>query len=111
MEHLCSEEEHLQHSLASERRRLRLYNDEAFSSLLRDYQILQRSNLDLRGSNGSFSWIAAIIYESLQFYIILSDTSPLSRPRGGHGGGTGGGGIRERKEEAIGQARIVCVCE
>ncbi|XP_062340119.1 acetyl-coenzyme A thioesterase [Osmerus eperlanus] len=52
VENLCSEEEQLQHSLASERRRLRLYNDEAFSSLLRDYQILQRSNLNLHGSNG-----------------------------------------------------------
>ncbi|KAM6984882.1 acetyl-coenzyme A thioesterase [Aplochiton taeniatus] len=44
IESLSSAEEKLQHSLASERRRLRLNNDKAFSSLLQSYHTLQRSN-------------------------------------------------------------------
>uniref|UniRef100_A0A4W5KIJ8 Acyl-CoA thioesterase 12 n=1 Tax=Hucho hucho TaxID=62062 RepID=A0A4W5KIJ8_9TELE len=40
VEDLCSAEEQLQHSLASERRRLRLYNEQTFSTLLQDYHTL-----------------------------------------------------------------------
>uniref|UniRef100_A0A671SND3 Acyl-coenzyme A thioesterase 12-like n=1 Tax=Sinocyclocheilus anshuiensis TaxID=1608454 RepID=A0A671SND3_9TELE len=80
-----SVEEMLEYSLASERRRLRLYNEEAFKNLMKDYYYLQ--NKDCTSNNSTKSWKqTSLLMRVVSIELVLP-------PHANHHGNTFGGQI------------------
>ncbi|KAM9517910.1 acetyl-coenzyme A thioesterase-like isoform 1-T1 [Salvelinus alpinus] len=96
VEDLCSAEEELQHSLASERRRLRLYNEQTFSTLLQDYHTLANGNYSSPGVCSRRDPLSAV---STEFTRVESIELVLP-PHANHHGNTFGGQIMAWMENA-----------
>ncbi|CAB1318745.1 unnamed protein product, partial [Coregonus sp. 'balchen'] len=96
VENLCSAEEQLQHSLASERRRLRLYNEQTFSTLLQDYHTLANGNCSSPGVCSRRDPLSAV---STEFTRVESIELVLP-PHANHHGNTFGGQIMAWMENA-----------
>ncbi|CAB1332559.1 unnamed protein product, partial [Coregonus sp. 'balchen'] len=96
VENLCSAEEQLQHSLATERRRLRLYNEQTFSSLLQDYHALANGNGSAPGVCSRRDQLSAVSTELTR----AESIELVLPPHANHHGNTFGGQIMAWMENA-----------
>ncbi|XP_076140668.1 acetyl-coenzyme A thioesterase [Alosa pseudoharengus] len=83
---LNSAEERLEHSLASERRRLRLYNEEAFNNLMVDYYALKDKGVSQRKDSSPTQRISTECTRVESIELVLP-------PHANHHGNTFGGQI------------------
>ncbi|KAK6305108.1 hypothetical protein J4Q44_G00238880 [Coregonus suidteri] len=96
VENLCSAEEQLQHSLATERRRLRLYNEQTFSTLLQDYHALANGNCSATGVCSRRDQLSAVSTELTR----AESIELVLPPHANHHGNTFGGQIMAWMENA-----------
>uniref|UniRef100_A0A673M4M6 Acyl-CoA thioesterase 12 n=1 Tax=Sinocyclocheilus rhinocerous TaxID=307959 RepID=A0A673M4M6_9TELE len=96
---LCQDEEMLEYSLASERRRLRLYNEEAFKNLMKDYYNLQ--------DKGYRKPVAPVVSTELTRVESIELVLP---PHANHHGNTFGGQIMAWMENVATVAASISTC-